>query len=234
MTSEELARIIGDVDEKYILEAVPKKRVPAWKVVLPMAATVTLLLAAGTIYSVTHFGAKSSETADYMAVANGFSAAETTAAAMKDAEIVEETMCEMAEGDAVAGEEMAPADLGDMDGAVENIAEEVSGTYTVMDYSAYTSDGIRECTFRFTGLTDEELLTIELEDPEMLYCVSFSSMELLEETDDVLKFRFERSDEADETVPELTLSIGKTASYHVRGVFDDGSSGDFDIDVMSE
>ena len=48
MTSKELAALIGEADEKYILEAIPRKRVPAWKVVLPMASAAVLMIAAGS------------------------------------------------------------------------------------------------------------------------------------------------------------------------------------------
>lgn len=87
MTPEEFARVLGDVDEKYILEAVPKKRKPMWQTVLPMAAAVVLLIAAGSVYAAMNFGRMGAKNAE-MAYSNHFAledgaiwAAETTAAA---------------------------------------------------------------------------------------------------------------------------------------------------------
>lgn len=62
MTSKELAALIGEADEKYILEAIPRKRVPAWKVVLPMAAAAVLMIAAGSFWAMNSTkGAKSAD-----------------------------------------------------------------------------------------------------------------------------------------------------------------------------
>lgn len=255
MTPEKFARVLGDVDEKYILEAVPKKRKPMWQTVLPMAAAVVLLIAAGSVYAAMNFGRMGAKNAE-MAYSNDLAlldgatwAAETTAAAALETTLkaaqsvadgtVPQTLAQMENaGEALVeyGNVEENADSGTVEGfsgcpAPETAGEELSGCGALDElaegvlYTVSTANGITSCYFNFCEFTEGEILTFTVDDSGRVITTTVGAMELLECTDNMYKFRSQWDGTPESLMPELKLEVEASETFRVRGVFTGADGG---------
>lgn len=237
MTIEKLAQVIGDVDDRFILEAIPKKRVPMWKIILPLAATLMILAAAGSIYGVKNYGmgrssSRINENAECVADKALVGNVENT----MDADVAADADLSVNPG-YKADAEICENEKQDTEACVSADEEKNQEKYvaSVVFKGIRTGDNVVECTFSFPEFTYGGVLTMTVDDASLLEMESCEGVKLLKQDSNTFVFESvwggtESTGDGTESIregieeknmPTVTFRVNAGDAYYVSGVFSD-------------